>query len=296
MKFSICLLIAVTFFACTPKKEIEKKATTEQVNQNSDIVKENSDQYSSDDKMLLEAPALSVKEELIQFTEKYDSEIDMLSNYISAGRRSDILDHLDELSLKARSWIIELGISKAQITNKGISNLSQLNALKVLYSKNRELYSIDGIADLSIEHLVLSRSSITNIDPLSSNEYIKHLNISSTNVDSLPDMSGMTALTELFLENTPIKSLDNIETIPSSFFLYLRNCDDLEDIDALRFSNVSGILIDNKDVAPQWVSEGEVGTYNRFEDWFDKYLPEIQERNPGFKIYFDVDDLYGEPM
>lgn len=287
--FIFCMI----FIGCSPKSEVNDISSyAEDVNSNNYLQSEEKEVKENENDTKLDV-SLAVEDEIIIFVQKYQGEVDLESHYVLAHRGSDMIHHISELSTGAKEWIKEFGFTPKE--NGDLKVLRSLSLLEALFLSGRSLNSIDDIEGLLLKELKVS-CPITNIDVIKSMNTLVKLDVTRSRITYLPDMSELTLLNEFHLKSSKIRSLDNIETIPSNFFLYLRNCDDLEDIDSLRFSNVSGILIDNKDVAPQWVSEGEEGTYNRFEDWFDKYLPEIQERNPGFKIYFDVDDLYGNPM
>ena len=92
---------------------------------------------------------------------------------------------------------------------------------------------------------------------------------------SLPDMSLLNNLNSIQLLATPLQSLQNIDTIPSDFDLWIWECDDLTDIDALRYARVNTLFID------------EVN-YERLKPWFDKYVDKIKERRPQFNIRLDM--------
>jgi hypothetical protein len=103
-------------------------------------------------------------------------------------------------------------------------------------------------------------------------------------------MSLMTGLNTLNLLWTNLRSLDNIETIPNPINLYILECTDIEDIDALKYAKLQRLYISGNGRSPVGGISNKIGLYDIFKDWFDENLPAIRENNPGFELHFSFDD------
>ncbi|MDC7124042.1 MAG: hypothetical protein PQJ46_00645 [Spirochaetales bacterium] len=196
---------------------------------------------------------------------------------------SDSLNLIKRLSFKGPiGKIPDLGflinLEYLHLPRRGVTDISNLNGLSIntlILSENpfTDLSPLVGCANL--KNLELSFSKVSKFDPLSKCISLQSLGLSGNNIGELPDFSLLIDLREIYLIESELKTLNNIETIPNHFDLNIMECENLEDIDALRFSNVDTLFIDEL-------------TYNRFNSWFDAHLEEIKTKNPEFNIRFDM--------
>ncbi|AHC14387.1 hypothetical protein [Salinispira pacifica] len=193
-----------------------------------------------------------------------------------------LLDNLSQLSSDALRLIGSISVRYLDI--QVVPELPDDLSLQQL-SFNKRIEDISSLAGTNVQHLSIPDSNISSIDVLSENQYIETLHIGKTKVDALPNMSGMNSLKVLRLDGTPIRSLENIDTIPNDFELNLFMTPELENIDALLESNIETLYIDstkNTRIGPS------IGTYERFEEWFDKSLETLKTRNSDFELRFNL--------
>ena len=151
-----------------------------------------------------------------------------------------------------------------------------LGYLKTLQLEGLGIKRVDNLKNLIVSNLYLAVNPLESLEPIGMNQFIRTLDLSSTEVKRLPDMSGMKELKMLELLRSKIVSLDNIQTIPNSIDLNILECDELEDIDALRFAKIKRLYI-GKDGINSIGGQGDTkGLYDKNKDWFDKYLPQLK--------------------
>lgn len=264
----------------TPPAAEDETSQTDLATDRPDVPEESLDQETID----------QLNTELHAYAEEYGAEWDGPTNsslYVPGIRNeikpdTGLLDNLSQLSSDALRLIGSISVKYLDIQVvpelPGELSLTQL-------SFNKRIEDISSLAHTNIKHLSIPWSTISSISELSGNQFLQYLDVSSTNIMSLPDMSSMKSLQTLRLDGTPIRSLDNIETIPNDFELNLFMTPELKNIDALLESKIETLYIDstkNTRIGPS------IGTYERFEEWFDKNIATLETRNPDFELRFNL--------
>ncbi len=235
-----------------------------------------------------------IKTELENFAVRYGGNIghytgDAITNddfVFSLVGNERIFSHLGELSDRCIERIVSLSVAKGEWCPVIPPLDERLNLISIIL-KNNEVEKIDGLAKTKVNRLVLEQNLLTSIEAIGNNPYVKVLDLSGcTSLRNLPDMSGMKNLSMLFLDNTGVTTLDNIETIPHPFTLSLFECTELTDIDDLRRSKVRTIQISRAGYGAFEYSLDTEGTYDRFQDWFEQYLSELEQKERFGLFYF----------
>ena len=84
--------------------------------------------------------------------------------------------------------------------------------------------------------------------------------------------------------------MDNIETIPNPVSLYIFDCMEIKNIDALKYAKIQRLYISGNGRSPLGGISDKIGLYDIFKDWFDENLPVLRENNPGFELRFSIDE------
>jgi hypothetical protein len=158
----------------------------------------------------------------------------------------------------------------------------------------KSLININGIKNSAIRAIDIRGTSVTDISVLSTCKYLRSINAVGTEITALPDFSRLyitdeekeklkplytrgearfRGLVDLCFDDTPLLTLDGVETIPVIFFLSIRGCDKLINLDALLNSNIIYLNLDEKN-------------YQRLKPWFDTNLPTLKAKNKNFRFAF----------
>jgi hypothetical protein len=200
-------------------------------------------------------------------------------------------ERLKKLSPEALSMVKRITMESVITEVPDLSFLPSLTHLSFTSGSKSPIWKINDIhslAGLKISYLVMGRNPVRDIGSLASCENLESVGLDGTLVESLPNLKKWKRLKSLGLTDTPIRTLDNLDTIPSDFDLYLWNCKELTNIDALLDSRVNTLIIDKKKKEKgEWSSGDESGTYDRFEGWFKEHLADLKAKRPQFNLKFD---------
>jgi hypothetical protein len=200
----------------------------------------------------------------------------------------ELLRHLDELPQDVLDKITLIGVSMDAFEE--VPDLSGLRNIERIYFAGNGLKRVDSLQNIPVKNLSITANPLETIEPLAKNPYIEMLSLQGSSVEYLPDMSLMTSLNTLNLVWTNLRSLDNIETVPTPINLYIIECTDIEDIDALKYAKLQRLYISGNGRSPLGGVSDKIGLYDKFKDWFDENLLVIRENNPGFELHFSFDD------
>jgi len=215
-----------------------------------------------------------------RYVEKYGG--DLRSDYALVGSIELVL-HLDELAKEVKNKIEYVSIESPIEEVPEIIGLSNLKSIQL---RALGIQRIENLGNLKVESVSLVLNPLESIAPIGRNPYITNLNLTSSGIQRLPDMSGMKNLRVLGLLRSDIITLDNIQTIPNSIELNILECDELEDIDALRFAKIRKLYI-GKDGINSIGGKGDTkGLYDKNKDWFEQYLPQLKSNDPNFELLF----------
>lgn len=269
----IFLSILLLFGSCSKPKEVVPESTEIPTEQEIATNEEDKsvDRVSED---------ISLEALYRRYVEKYGG--DVRGDYALVGSVELIL-HLNELTKEVKDKIEYVSIESPI---EEVPEIIGLSNLKTIQLRALGIQHIENLANLKVENVSLVLNPIENIAPIGKNPYIKHLNLSSSAIRKLPDMSGMRSLRVLGLLRSDITTLDNIQTIPNSIELNILECDDLEDIDALRFAKIRKLYI-GKDGINSIGGKGDtIGLYDKNRDWFEQYLPQLISNDRNFELFF----------
>ncbi|MCF6334574.1 MAG: hypothetical protein L3J12_02395 [Spirochaetales bacterium] len=201
---------------------------------------------------------------------KWFSELDELS--YSKGDYFNVND-LKRLSEESLKMIRKVHITRMEL--KEIPDLYFLPSLTHLDISSNEISDLSPLEGLNLTDIIISENPYSDITTLAQMSTLEDATLGNSSIEVLPDLSNWKNMKGIGFSGSTIKSLKNLETIPSDFDLWIWECDDLTDIDALRYARVNTLFID------------EVN-YERLKPWFDKYVEEIKERRPQFNIRLDM--------
>jgi Leucine-rich repeat (LRR) protein len=199
-------------------------------------------------------------------------------------------NELKKLSVSALEQIKSLVVSE-----KNLSTIPEINFLPNLkyvdFSNLPNLSNIKAVEGTGIKTLIISNTPVKDISPISNCTSLEEINLINTQIVEIPDLSGLSKVKKIKLNGSQIVSLENINTVPSDFDLYIMQCFNLSDIDALLVARVNTLYIDKaeKTAEGDWVSIEGPGTYDRLEHWFDTHLVDIRAKRPQFQLKFEVD-------
>ncbi len=234
----------------------------------------------------------NAEKELKDFANRYGGEFSGgIINALIIGEK-DMFTHLDELSDLCFEEL--KSISKSSISGSKLQVIPKLDPrlnLNSLHFVGIGVENIDALAEVRVKWLNLAINPIRTIAALGSNPYIERLSLSGCSyLKNLPNMSGMESLSVLDVQATGIETLNNIDTIPHPFDIYLFDCMEIKDIDSLRRSNVRKLFVDRKGYSVTGGTSDKEGLYDRFQDWFEKNLPELEQKK-GFELWYRYDKL-----
>lgn len=215
-----------------------------------------------------------------KYVEKYGG--DVRGDYALVGSVELIL-HLNELPKEVKDKMEYVSIESPIEEVPEIIGLSNLKSIQL---RALGIQRVENLANLKVENVSLVLNPLENIVPIGKNPYITNLNLSSSRVRRLPDMSGMKSLRVLGLLRSDITTLDNIQTVPNSIELNILECDDLEDIDALRFAKIRKLYIGKNGINSIGGKGDTKGLYDKNKDWFEQYLPQLKSNAPDFELMF----------
>jgi len=215
-----------------------------------------------------------------KYVEKYGG--DVRGDYALVGSIELVL-HLSELPKEIKDEVEYVSIESPI---EEVPEIIGLDNLKSIQLRALGIRSVENLRNLKVENLYLELNPVNYIEPIGQNPFIRVLGLSSSGIQRLPDMSEMKSLRVLDLLRSDIITLDNIQTIPNSIELNILECDDLENIDALRFAKIRKLYI-GKDGINSIGGRGDTkGLYDKNKDWFEKYLPQMKSNEPDFELLF----------
>jgi hypothetical protein len=269
-----CILgILMLFGACSKPKEVLPEMSADRLRQ--DVSNMEMDTPESKD-----AEDDSLEAVYIRYIEKYGG--DIRTDFALVGPVELVLN-LNDLSKEVKEKIEYISIESRM---EDVPEIIGLHNLKTVQLYGLGIKRVENLKNLKVDNISLVVNPLESIAPLGENQFIKRLNLSSSGLKHLPDMSGMKNLRVLGLLRSKIVSLDNIQTIPNSIDLNILECDELEDIDALRFAKIKRLYI-SKDGINSIGGQGDTkGLYDKNKDWFDKYLPQLKGNEPEFEMFF----------
>ncbi len=185
---------------------------------------------------------------------------------------------LDDIKLKNLSKEAIQRIRKVYLLRIGFTEIPELNflpKLNYLHLSSNTITDLSPLEGLNLKVIIISENPFSDLSPLAQMSTLEDATLGTSSIEGLPDLSEWVNIKKLGFSGSTIKSLKNLETIPSNFDLWIWECDQLEDIDALRYARVNTLFIDEKN-------------YERLKPWFDKYFEEIKERRPEFNIRLDM--------
>jgi hypothetical protein len=174
----------------------------------------------------------------------------------------EYLEKAKEWPLEIRCMVTTLVINCGNITKLPdlLPVFPSLEHLRVRGPKLEDISVLRGVKVL--REIYLTGSAISDVSALSTCVNLEVIGLSNTKITVIPDLSRLNYLSWLYIDGTPVKSLKGIETgasISGYMGVSAKNCDLLEDLEPLNYSNVRQIVFDRKN-------------YDRLESWYYKNL------------------------